>query len=42
MHYLLMGKLRLPFIDNDLLYIGARYGMAGLTAACFSHKVVFF
>jgi hypothetical protein len=23
MHYLLMGKMRLPFIDNDLLYRGA-------------------
>jgi hypothetical protein len=22
MHYLLMGKMRLPFIDSDLLYRG--------------------
>lgn len=26
MHYLLMGKFRLPFIDNDLLYRGVLYG----------------
>ena len=29
MHYSLMGKIKLPFIDSDLLYRGA--AMAGLT-----------
>ena len=26
MHYTLMGKMRLPFIDSGLLYRGALYG----------------
>ena len=26
MHYSLMGKIRLPFIDSDLLYRGALNG----------------
>jgi hypothetical protein len=30
MHYSLMGKMRLPFIDSDLLYIEMPF-KAGLT-----------
>ena len=30
MHYSLMGKMRLPFIDSDLLYIEVPF-KAGLT-----------
>jgi hypothetical protein len=39
MHYSLMGKMRLPFIDSDLLYRGYMAGLTEILKLCITFSL---